>query len=443
MGEDIIVALATPPLKSALALIRLSGDGVFELIDKVFSRKTSGTTNRKIFYGKLLSKDKTIDQVEVFAYPKPRTFTGEDIVEISCHGSMVIVNQIIETLLSLGARYATNGEFSSRAFYNGKIDLIEAEAINDLINATTDEAKQLSLFSLEGKTSGLIAPLKIRMADLLSLIEVNIDFPEYEDIEEASREKIINDIGEMQKQIARLLEDGEKGLVLKEGINVAIVGAPNAGKSSLLNALLKKDKAIVSEIPGTTRDVVEGDFVLDGVPLHLLDTAGIRKGKDAIENLGIHKSKESIADSDLVIYVIDAANPLYLDEDIVSIMESKPIIKAYNKCDICCGPDAVDGVRISALNGKINTLKDAIKEKIGISSKTSVCPSLCTARQIGLLKQIASDLKDAKRDAIDGASIDLVAVNLHSAYNKIGVLLGEGVTLDMTEEIFSRFCVGK
>src|SRR5574344_939070 len=293
MGNSII-ALATAPLKSALALIRVSGDDAFALTDQIFTKKISGITKREMFFGSIKDDGKDIDLVVVLAYPGPHTMTGEDVVEISCHGSLLIVNEIIECYLKRGATYATRGEFSSRAFFNGKMDLVEAEAVNDLINATTKEAKNLSLLSLEGSTSKLVQPLKKAIADSLALIEVNIDYPEYTDLEEANESKIAASIKDIRYQVGDLIRGGEEGKIVKEGLKVAIVGEPNVGKSSLLNAMLNEDKAIVSDIPGTTRDVVEGEINLKGIALHLLDTAGIRENAEAIAEMGIALSKEDL-----------------------------------------------------------------------------------------------------------------------------------------------------
>ena len=282
-----IIALATPPFPSALALIRVSGSEAFAITDSMFSKKISNCKEKTIFYGEMHDEQgRMIDLVMVFAYPGPNTMTGEDVVEITCHGSQLIANQIIEAYLTHGAVYATRGEFSSRAFYNGKMDLVEAEAVNDVINATTVESKNLALLSLSGKTSKLIAPLKEEIADMLALLEVGIDFPEYDEEEQASNEGIAKGCKGIRERICKLIAQGEEGRYIREGVKVAIVGEPNVGKSSILNALLKENKAIVSDIPGTTRDVVEGSLSLDGIPLFLLDTAGIHDTEDRIEQLG-------------------------------------------------------------------------------------------------------------------------------------------------------------
>ncbi len=444
MNNNVIIALATPPLKSALAIIRLSGEGVFELTEQIFSRKVSSVTKREIFFGTMRDNDEDIDQVCVYAYKGPNTMTGEDVVEVTCHGSMVIVNQIIEAYIKRGARYAERGEFTSRAFFNGKMDLIEAESVNDMINARSKEAKNVSLMSLEGKTSKLVEPLKRKIADLLSLIEVNIDYPEYTDIEEANKETIFNSIDGIRVFLNDLIKSGEEGKIIKDGVNVAIVGEPNVGKSSLLNTLLDEDKAIVSPIPGTTRDVVEGEINLKGVTFHLLDTAGIRESDDLIESQGILKSEKTIEKADMVILLVDA-NKGFSENDkkISSFITNQMFITVYNKMDLISEKE--EGLTyISAQNKQIQPLLDKMYESLGISGEDSFKkPSLNSARQLGLLKRIDELLLLAKKDSLEDAPIDFVSASLQGAYNLARELLGEGVTTDLTDEIFSRFCVGK
>jgi tRNA modification GTPase len=441
--SDSIIALATAPLRSALAVIRISGSDAFALTDQVFSKKISGLAKKAFFVGKISDEGKDVDQVVLLAYPAPKTFTGEDVVEISCHGSPLIANEIIECYLKRGARYATRGEFSSRAFYNGKMDLVEAEAVNDLINATTKESKSLSLMSLEGKTSQLVAPLKKSLADLVSLIEVNIDYPEYTDIEEANKAKISSSIDDIRRTVADLIRGGREGKIVKDGVKVAIVGEPNVGKSSLLNALLNEDKAIVSDIPGTTRDVVEGDIDLHGVLLHLLDTAGIRENAEIIEKQGILRSEKTIKEADVVILVIDARNGMS-DEDrrVEKLAAGKILIPTYNKEDLVSSKDP-GKLYVSALRKDIKPLVERLFKELGVEESAFVSPSLNNARQLGLLGQIDACLSDAKKDCDANAPIDLVSVNLMSAYNQARQLLGENATTDLTDEIFSRFCVGK
>ena len=438
---ETIVALATAPIKSALSIIRLSGDDVFDVVSKCCSKDLRDIKERTILYASIVDKNEKIDDVILLVYKGPKSFTGEDSVEIICHGSPLISKQIMEICMENGARMATNGEFSSRAFMHNKIDLVQAEAINDVINATTKEAKKLNLLSLEGKTSELLIPIKTKLADLLALIEVNIDYPEYEDIEVANKEKVVEYANDLVKRIDSLIDDGEKAQIINEGVKVAIVGKPNVGKSSLLNAFLGEDRAIVTDIAGTTRDVVEGHANIDGIVLHLYDTAGIHESMDKIEAIGIEKSKQVIKNADVVIVVLDGSNDL--DEEDQQILdytkEFNPIV-VYNKADVSFKDNRLS---ISALNNNIEPLVKKIKEVIGLDEKSFSKPALNNARQIGLLKKAKESLLKAKADAENDLTIDLVSVSLLEAYTAILEILGEANQIDLAKEIFSRFCVGK
>ena len=438
---ETIVALATAPIKSALSIVRLSGDDVFDVVSKCFTKDLRGIKERTILYGSIVNDDEKIDEVVLLAYKGPKSFTGEDSVEIICHGSPLVSKQIIEACIKNGARMATNGEFSSRAYMHNKIDLIQAEAINDVVNATTKEAKKLNLLSLDGKTSDLIRPIKTRIADIISLIEVNIDYPEYEDIEVANKDKSVSVVDELIPQIDSLLADGEKAKIINEGIKVALVGKPNVGKSSLLNAILGEDRAIVTDIAGTTRDVVEGHANIDGVVLHLFDTAGIRDSNDKIESIGIERSKKTIKEADIVVVVLDSSRDLD-DEDkqiLEYTKEYNPIV-VYNKDDESKQDNKLS---ISALNSQIEPLIKAIKERIGIDEKAFSKPALNNARQLGLLSKAKESLLVAKNDALNDLTVDLISTSLFDAYTAILEILGEANQLDLSKEIFSRFCVGK
>ena len=438
---ETIVALATAPIKSALGIVRLSGDDVLDVVSKCFSKDLRNIKDKTIFYGSIIDENEKIDDVVLLAYKGPKSFTGEDSVEIICHGSPLIYKQIIETCIKNGARMATNGEFSSRAYMHNKIDLVQAEAINDVINSTTKEAKKLNLMSLDGKTSALIRPIKTKLADILSLIEVNIDYPEYEDIEVANKDIIINVVNEIIPQIDELIDDGEKAKIINEGIKVALVGKPNVGKSSLLNAFLGEDRAIVTDIAGTTRDVVEGSANIDGVILHLFDTAGIRESNDKIESIGIEKSKKTIQEADIVVVVLDSTSNL--DEEDRQILEYtkeyNPIV-VYNKNDESSSNSELS---ISALNNEIEPLIKAIKERIGLTEKSFSKPALNNARHLGLLAKAKESLLKAKEDAENNLTVDLISTSLFDAYTSILEILGEANQIDLAKEIFSRFCVGK
>ena len=435
---ETIVALASAPLKSALGIIRLSGNDCFDVVSKVFSKPLTNLKNKEVHFGYIVDGKKQIDQVVLLSYVHPHSFTGEDSVEIICHGSVLIANQIIELLLKNGARMATNGEFSSRAYLNGKIDLVQAEAINDMINATTSEAKDLSMLSLKGETSKMFKPIKEKIGELLSQIEVNIDYPEYEDIEQITKEKIIEVCKEIVANIDALIKEGERNRLYKDGLKIAIVGKPNVGKSSLLNALIKDDKAIVTNIAGTTRDVVEGDFNLSGVPCHLFDTAGLHESDDEIEKIGISKSLGAIKNADLVLFVVDETG---FDQDLYKLVQDKKHIVVTNKADLLKNKSK-DEVYVSAKNGEIESLLKKIKEVMDIG-ELKVKPSFNNLRQIGLLKNISNSLNIAIKDAKEDQPIDLVSTSIMIAYNSALDLTGENNKNDLTDEIFSRFCVGK
>lgn len=439
---ETIVALATPPLKSALAIVRLSGDDCFFIVSKFFTKNLEKVEKNTIFHGYIKDEEDYVDEVVLLAYKGPRSFTGEDSVEIMCHGSPLIFNKIIKVALKNGARLATNGEFSSRAYAHGKLNLMQAESINDLINAETEESKKLSLLALKGDTTKLIEPLKKSLGDILSLIEVNIDYPEYLDIEEANNEKIVEICKENIKYIEKLVKEGIKGNIIKDGINVAIVGKPNVGKSSILNALLNENKAIVTNIKGTTRDIVEGKINLNGVVINLFDTAGIRESNDEVESIGIEKSISKLKDSDIVLCVFDSQDFDDEDKKIIELVKNKNCIFVYNKVDLIKGKDD-DKLYVSAINKDVEKLKEAIINKLGLSQENYDNPSIANTREIGILENIKEILEHVLIDVKTEIPLDLINSELKDAYLKTLSILGEDNDFDIAKEIFSRFCVGK
>lgn len=440
--NETIVALATPPLKSALSIIRFSGDDCFFIVNNFFSKNLLNVEKSTIFYGNIIDEGELIDEVVLLAYKGPHSFTGEDSVEIICHGSPLIFNRIVKIALKYGARLATGGEYTSRAYMHGKMDLMQAESINDLINAETEESKRISLMALKGKTSELILPLKKSFGDLLSLIEVNIDYPEYLDIEEATSEKIMDFCRVNVEFIDKLIENGNKGKIIKDGINVAIVGKPNVGKSSILNALLNEEKAIVTDVKGTTRDIVEGKINLKGIGINLFDTAGIRESNDIVEGIGIKKSVEKLNSSDLAIVVFDSPTLSKEDEEILKLVENKKKIIVYNKEDQFKEKDS-DKLYISALNKDIDALKNKIIEVLEIGEENYKNPSIANARELGILESIKNDLIRIQKENKKGTPIDLLNSEIRNSYMKVLSLTGEDYDFDLSKEIFSRFCVGK
>ena len=436
-----IIALATPPLKSALALIRVSGDGCFEIASELAGKPVGLSGQRELLHAKLSYDGKQLDDVMLLVYPKSKSMTGEEVVEVSCHGSMLIANQIIDAFIALGARYAKRGEFTMRSYLNGKMGLVEAESVNDMINAPTELAKDLALKSLNGEASQRFAPIKDRISALLATIETSIDFPEYKDTADLAVSSVLCESRKIKEDLSSLIKDSEDGRYVKEGVKVAILGEPNVGKSSLLNALLGEQKAIVTPIPGTTRDVVEGELSIHGIPIKLLDTAGLRESDDEVEKIGIRKSVEAVEECDLAILLIDQDTTEEQIESLKRLSSGKKTLLVYNKTDISKAPENCVG--ISAKEGDVNALKEAIFSCLSLSPASLSVASLSSKRQLSLLKRIDADLSSAIEGAESEQTLDLVSIPLMDAYNACRELLGLDPTLDLQDEIFSRFCVGK
>jgi len=442
MMNDVIVALATAPMESAIAVIRVSGEDSFCLLEKIFGRKIK-IESHKSYFGNIVNDGDIIDEVLVNTFVAPTSFTGENSFEISCHGGMFIVNRIIETCIKHGARMAQKGEFSKRAYLNGKIDLIQAEAINDMIRATSEEESKLAVLSLKGSTSKMIIDVKEKMLQILSNIEVNIDYPEYDDAEIVTKDVAKIKLLELRKDIKEIIKDAKQGKIIKDGVKVAIVGKPNVGKSSLLNALLEEEKAIVTNIAGTTRDVIEGQINIDGLKLNLLDTAGIRSSEDYVEKIGIEKSIKSINEADLILLVLDASRELdEEDNQLIEMTKKKNVIVVVNKVELnqnCL----YEGIRISAKNNNIENLKEEIKNKVGYSYNYENKPLLTNSRQIGLMESSLKNIETGLKELDKGTPIDLVSIDLSKALMDIEDVLGNRSKVNLSEEIFSRFCLGK
>lgn len=442
MINDVIVALATAPMESAIAVIRVSGENCFELLNNIFSKKID-IEGHRAYFGNIMDGLDVIDEVIVTTFVGTGSFTGENSFEISCHGGMFIVEKIIKVCIKNGARIANRGEFSKRAYLNGKIDLIQAEAINDMIRSTSEEESKLAVLSLKGSTSKMIMELKEKLIKILSNIEVNIDYPEYDDAEIVTKELAKERLLEIRKDIKEIIADARIGKIIKDGIKIAIIGKPNVGKSSLLNALLEEEKAIVTNIAGTTRDVVEGQVNLDGLKLNLLDTAGIRESADCVEKIGIEKSIKTIEQADLIILVLDAARGLNEDDmQLIEMTKNKNCIVAVNKIELnenC----SIDGIKISAKNKDILALKEEIKKKIGYNYKHDNKPLLTNARQIGLLESSLKNIDSGLKEIDKGVPIDLVSIDLTKALLDIEDVLGNRSKVNLSEEIFARFCLGK
>ncbi|MBQ4060499.1 MAG: tRNA uridine-5-carboxymethylaminomethyl(34) synthesis GTPase MnmE [Bacilli bacterium] len=440
--NDTIVALCSGAIKSAISVIRVSGNDSFNIVNSIFSNKKE-KLHQKAYYGFIKENDEIVDEVMVTYYVGPKSFTAEDMVEISCHGNMYIVSKIIELIISKGARLAENGEFTKRAFLFNRIDLVNAESINDLINANSKQAVKLAMSGLNGLTSEYVLKLSDNLLNVISQIEVNIDYPEYDDVEQLRYDSVLPSINEFINQLDKVIDDTKKGQTIKDGIDTVIVGRPNVGKSSLLNAMLKEDKAIVTNIAGTTRDIVEGKIDFYGLTLNLIDTAGIRKSDDVIENIGINKSLKSLEKAQLVLLVIDGSEALTKeDEELLEKTKDYKRIIVINKNDNDIKVNIENAVYISSLNKDLKQLEERIKEEFKDLSYNDE-PLLFNARQLGLLNKAKESLLSAKNEAENGQVIDIIAIDLQAAYGCILEILGKRNKEDLLDNIFSKFCLGK
>ena len=444
MLNNTIVALSTPFMESAIAVIRLSGNDAIDIVNKMFTKDLTNAKSQTIHYGYLKYNDEIIDEVMVSVFRAPRTYTCENMVEIATHGSLIIINKVISACVSLGASIAERGEFTKRAYLNGRIDLIQAESINDIIHSDSEEAINIALSGLKGNVSSLVKNLKTQVEDVIGNMEVNIDYPEYYDIEVETNETILPKVDKLLLDIDVILNEAKIGMLIKNGIKTAIIGKPNVGKSSLLNAFLGKNKAIVTNIPGTTRDIVEGSINLNGIKLDLLDTAGIHESDDEVENIGINKSKESLDEAELVLLVLDASNELNdIDKELLELTKNKNRIIVLNKCDLDKKLD-IEGIEISALNQDISLLKDKIIEVLGFDIKDYKNKALLTSsRQIGLINKTKEALLNIKELINNEAPFDILSVDMKIAYDSLKEILGEISSLGYDDVIFSKFCVGK
>jgi tRNA modification GTPase len=448
-NEDTITAIATPNGTGAIAIIRISGDKSFENADKIFTGriKICEAKTHTIHYGKILGKDKElIDDVMISVFIAPHSYTGEDSVEISAHGNPFVAKKIIELLVENGVRLAEPGEFTKRAFLNGKLDLSQAEAVVDVINSSADAALRGARNQLDGLLSKKVTELRTLLVNTSSLVELELDFAE-EDIEFVDRKELISRIEKIISEISLLLKSYEFGKIIRDGVNVALVGKPNVGKSSLLNYLLKESRAIVSEIPGTTRDIIREEVTIGGILFRLFDTAGIRPSDDAIEKEGITRSKEAIKNSDLVIFLNDVENGVSqgMYNQLCELTEPKKIITVLNKVDLSKNPGIGADVYISAKTGYgINNLLEELKEKsFGDSTYSEKSAIVSNVRHFDCLRKAKENLLKAKQSAEQSLSGEFVSVDLRNAESVLGEIIGEVTSEDILNNIFSKFCIGK
>ena len=441
-------------------MVRLSGSQALEIADEIFvagKKKLSQVDSHTIHYGHIYDdkREGFLDEVMVSVLKAPKTFTREDIIEINCHGGMVVTNQILQLVLRKGARLAEPGEFTKRAFLNGRIDLSQAEAVMDLIQAKTDQSMQMAYQQLEGRLSTLIKSLRQEILETLAQVEVNIDYPEYDDVEEMTSQLMLNTAKHIEEKIEQLLKTATQGKILREGLQTAIIGRPNVGKSSLLNYLLDEEKAIVTDIAGTTRDVIEEYVNVNGVPLKLIDTAGIRQTEDVVEKIGVERSKKALQQADLVLLVLNQAESLTKEDlELLDLTKQSKRIILLNKTDL---PSALDraqlqevaqdspvfAISVLAQDG-LEQLEQAIKDLFFAGQTQSKEASyVSNTRHISLLEQALASLKEVENGIDAGMPVDLVQMDLTRCWDLLGEITGESVQDELITQLFSQFCLGK
>lgn len=455
---DTIAAISTPPGEGAISIVRLSGDQAVEVAMKIFKgRDLEKVASHTINYGHIIdpANGSLVDEVMVSVMRAPKTFTREDVVEINTHGGIVATNKVLQLLLGYGARMAEPGEFTKRAFLNGRIDLTQAESVMDLIRAKTDKAMQVAVNQLDGNLHHLIGNLRQEILDSLAQVEVNIDYPEY-DTDQMTTQLLLEKAKTVSSSIDSLLKTAESGEILQQGLATAIVGKPNVGKSSLLNRLLDEDKAIVTDVAGTTRDVVEQYVNIDGVPLKLIDTAGIRDTDDKVEKIGVERSKKALAGADLVILVLDSSRQLEEDDiELLNATADKRRIVIFNKMDLMpiITPNSVVQLKADDIilqtsaikNDGIETIKQTISKifNAGIEDNNSSNVIITSARQAGLLRKAKNSLNDVISGIEAGMPIDLVQIDMTACWDTLGEITGESYPDELITQLFSQFCLGK
>lgn len=449
--NDTIVAISTALGVGAISIVRLSGNDAINIVNKCFEGKDlTKVDSHTIHYGFIKNETERIDEVLVSVMRAPKTYTTEDIVEINCHGGIITTKQVLETMLNAGARLAEPGEFTKRAFLNGRIDLIESEAIMDLIESKSSEAKKMALSQLYGDLSKLITSFRDRLKNLLSSIEVNIDYPEYYDIEIVTEEKIEKEIKSMKEELKNLIERSKSSSIIKNGIQTVILGRPNVGKSSILNKLLDEEKAIVTNVAGTTRDIVEGQTYIDGILIKFIDTAGIRKTDDIVEKIGVEKSLKAVEDADLIILVLNNNEELTAEDlEILEKTKDKQRIIVINKKDLERNiklPENLENVVETDTNSieGIDSLKSKIKEMFDLEKITTKDYTyLSNSRQISLITKAYQSILSAEKSLNESLPIDLIAIDLKECFDLLGQVIGISYTDEIIDNLFENFCVGK
>lgn len=457
--NDTIAAISTPVGEGGISIIRISGEDALPVAEKIYKGKDlAKVASHTINYGHIIDPDshEEVDEVMVSVMRAPHTYTCEDVVEINCHGGLLATNRILQLVLSYGARMAEPGEFTKRAFLNGRIDLSQSEAVMDLIRAKTDKSMKVALNQLDGDLSRLIRHLRKDILDVLAQVEVNIDYPEYDAVEEMTTKMLKEKATDIQLRIQALLKTAKQGKVLREGLATAIIGRPNVGKSSLLNSLLHEDKAIVTDVAGTTRDVIEEYVNVNGVPLKLIDTAGIRDTDDTVEKIGVERSKKALDAADLILLLIDSSALLTAeDRELLAATTDKQRIVILNKTDL---PTKVDLPELKELVGTDAVIETSIIKHEGMdqlgeristmffdegieSSQNNVM--VTNARHIGLLHQANDALSDVLKGINDGMPVDLVQIDMTRCWDLLGEITGDSYQDELLDQLFSQFCLGK
>ena len=461
MEFDTIAAISTPMGEGAIAIVRLSGDEAVAIADKIFrspgGKSLTTKASHTIHYGHLVDPktNEVVEEVMLSLMRGPKTFTREDVIEINCHGGLVSVNRVLKLALTNGARLAEPGEFTKRAFLNGRIDLSQAEAVMDLIRAKTDRAMNVALGQMDGKLSRLIGDLRQALLETLAQVEVNIDYPEYDDVEEMTVPVLVEKCTWVRNEIIKLLQTSSQGKILREGLSTVILGRPNVGKSSLLNSLVQENKAIVTDIAGTTRDIIEEYVNVRGVPLRLVDTAGIRETEDIVERIGVERSREALRGADLILFVLNYAEELTAeDERLFETIEAMDYIVIINKTDL---PQKIDLARVKELAGNHRIVTTSLLQEEGITELEEAIAALffegqieagdltyvSNARHIALLHQAQATVEDALAGAQADVPVDMVQIDVTRTWEILGEIIGDTVQESLINQLFSQFCLGK
>ncbi|GBZ03670.1 TPA: tRNA uridine-5-carboxymethylaminomethyl(34) synthesis GTPase MnmE [Staphylococcus aureus] len=459
MDLDTITSISTPMGEGAIGIVRLSGPQAVEIADKLYKGKhlLNDVPSHTINYGHIIDPEskEVVEEVMVSVLRAPKTFTREDIIEINCHGGILTINRVLELTMTYGARMAEPGEFTKRAFLNGRIDLSQAEAVMDFIRSKTDRASKVAMNQIEGRLSDLIKKQRQSILEILAQVEVNIEYPEYDDVEDATTEFLLEQSKEIKQEINRLLDTGAQGKIMREGLSTVIVGKPNVGKSSMLNNLIQDNKAIVTEVAGTTRDVLEEYVNVRGVPLRLVDTAGIRETEDIVEKIGVERSRKALSQADLILFVLNN-NEALTQEDytLYEVVKNEDVIVIVNKMDL---EQNIDINEVKDMIGDTPLIQTSMLKQEGIDEleiqirdlffggevQNQDMTYVSNSRHISLLKQARQTIQDAIDAAESGVPMDMVQIDLTRTWEILGEIIGETASDELIDQLFSQFCLGK